>query len=101
MCGLLAAVLTALMTFLKPNDRAALHRGVGDQYLALRNDARMFCEIDLLDTADDTKRAERLRRLAQRRNELNGSAPQTPRWAFERAREGIAQGEASYRVDKS
>src|SRR6516225_9292378 len=39
-----AAVLTALMTFLKPSERAAAHKSSGDQYLALRNDSRVFRE---------------------------------------------------------
>lgn len=98
--SLAAALLSALATFLKPNDRAAQHRAVGNQYLAVRNDARMFREIDLLEQIDEAKKSERLRRLAQRRNDLNSSAPTTPRWAFERARAGIEQGEASYKVDK-
>jgi hypothetical protein len=98
--GLAVALFAALMTFLKPNDRAAQHRAVGNQYLSLRNDARMFREIDLIEAVDDTKKSERLRRLAQRRNDLNSSAPSTPRWAFERTRQGIADGETTYRVDK-
>ena len=36
------AILTSLMTFLKPSERASTHKGSGDQYLALRNDARVF-----------------------------------------------------------
>lgn len=97
---LAAALMSALATFLKPNDRSAQHRTVGNQYLAVRNDTRIFREIDLLEAIDYAKKSERLRRLAQRRNELNGSAPTTPRWAFERARAGIEQGETSYKVDK-
>lgn len=98
--GLAVALFAALMTFLKPSDRASQHRAVGNQYLALRNDARMFREIDLAEAIDDSKKSERLRRLAQRRNDLNSSAPSTPRWAFEKTRQGIAEGETTYRVDK-
>ncbi|SCK42609.1 hypothetical protein VAR608DRAFT_4085 [Variovorax sp. HW608] len=98
--GLLATLFVTLLTFLKPNDRAVQHRGVGNQYLALRSDARMFCEIDSVENKDDTKKVEALRRLAQRRTELNEIAPPTSRRAFEKAREGISQGEARYRVDE-
>jgi hypothetical protein len=34
----IVAILTSLMTFLKPSERAAAHKGSGDQYLTLRND---------------------------------------------------------------
>lgn len=98
--GLTAALLVALMTFLKPSDRAAQHKNVGNQYLTLRNDARMFSELDLLNPIDDSKKSEKLERLAQRRNELNSSAPSTPRWAFEKTRKGIADGETTYKIDK-
>jgi hypothetical protein len=42
----IVAILTSLMTFLKPSERAA-HKGSGDQCLTLRNDARVFREIRL------------------------------------------------------
>src|SRR5688500_11948724 len=41
------AILTALSTFLKPSDRSAAHKTSGDQYLALRNDSRVFREIGM------------------------------------------------------
>jgi len=88
------------MTFLKPNDRAAQHKNIGNQYLALRNDARMFSELYLLKSIDDNKKTEKLERLAQRRNELNSSAPSTSRWAFEKTRKGIADGETTYKIDR-
>src|SRR3989442_6512866 len=43
---LLASLLTGLMTFLKHNERATLHRAAAGQFLALRNEARFFREID-------------------------------------------------------
>lgn len=98
--GMLATVLTALTTFLKANDKAAQHKAVGNQYLALRNDARMFREIDLLEPGDAGKKAEKLRKLAQRRNELNAAAPVPTRSAFQKTRKGIADGESDYVVDK-
>jgi hypothetical protein len=58
------------------------------RFLALRNDARMFREIDLAEVNDDSKKSERVRRLAQRRNDLNSSAPSTPRWEFEKTQTG-------------
>jgi uncharacterized membrane protein YfcA len=50
--SLAATILTALVTFLKPTDRASAHKTTGDQYLALRNDTRIFREIELLEAED-------------------------------------------------
>ena len=98
--GVTVAVLTALLTFLKPSERAAGHKAAGDQYLALRNDVRVFRTIDLAlqKPIDDLAGAVTI--LAKRRNELNSASQQTPRPAFERARKGIEDGEARYTIDK-
>lgn len=98
--SLVAAVLTALITFLKPTERASAHKIAADRYLALRNDARVFREIDLLVHAEEQSLADKIKALSKRRNDLNQSSPEIPRWAFVRARKGIAQGEASYSADK-
>jgi len=98
--GLGSAIFAALLTFLKPNDRASQHRAIGNQYLALRNDARVFREIDMIENVNDAKKSERLRRMAQRRTDLNASAPTTPAWAFEKAREGNEEGQTTYAADK-
>lgn len=98
--SLTATLLTALVTFLKPTDRASMHKSAGDQYLALRNDTRFFREIELLESEITCTHSDNLKTLAQRRNELNQSSPEIPRRAFEKARQGIDEGETQYRADK-
>ncbi len=98
--SLAATILTALVTFLKPTDRASAHKTAGDQYLALRNDTRIFREIEILEPEDTCTHADKLKALAQRRNELNQGSPEIPRRAFEKARQGIDEGENHYRTDK-
>jgi hypothetical protein len=95
-----ATILSGMMTFLKPNEKASQHKAVGNQYLALRNDARIFREIELLEAADENRTSEQLKKLAQRRNELNSTAPPIPRVAFEQTRKGVADGETDYKIDK-
>lgn len=98
--SLIATILTGLLTFLKPADRASAHKTAGDQFLALRNDARFFREIELIEQDDAHSTSDQLKALCQRRNELNQSSPEIPRKAFERARQGIIEGEATYKADK-
>lgn len=97
---LLASLLTGLMTFLKPNERAALHRAAAGQFLALRNDARVFREIELLQSDRHDQIHERLKALSATRNELNLKSPSVPHRAFVAARKGIEEGEANHKVDK-
>lgn len=97
---LLASLLTGLMTFLKPNERAAMHRAAAGQFLALRNEARFFREIELLESNRQGEFPERLKALSSARNELNQKSPSIPRRAFVAARKGIEEGEAIHKVDK-
>lgn len=97
---LLASLLTGLMTFLKPNERAAMHRAVAGQFLTLRNEARFFREIELLQSDRQDELLERLKDLSTARDELNLKSPSIPRRAFVAARKGIEEGEATHKVDK-
>lgn len=98
--ALLASLLTGLMTFLKPNERAAMHRVAAGQFLALRNDARIFREVELLQTERLQELPERLKALSATRNELNQKSPSIPRSAFVAARKGIEEGESTHKIDK-
>lgn len=96
--ALLVAGLTALTTFLNPSQRATNHHDFGNRYNALRNKTRILREIDA-PTGHPTELVKELKALNRERDELNQKAPQTPRWAFIRARAGIEEGEAQYRAD--
>jgi hypothetical protein len=95
----IVAILTSLMTFLKPSERASTHKGSGDQYLTLRNDVRVFREIKLTYTCDEQAAIAGMDEFTKRRNELNQASAHFSRKDFEIARAGIHQGEAAHRVD--
>lgn len=92
-------VLTALMTFLKPAERSSEHKSSGDQYLSLRNDARIFREIELSQITDEASAIAALNGLTTRRNELNQASPQFSNGDFKKAKQGIDAGEAIHAVD--
>lgn len=93
------AIMTALMTFLKPAERAAGHKNSGDQYLALRNDARVFRTIQL-DRTETQEAVAMVSSLTTRRNELNAASTPASKGDFQIARKGIEEGEARHEVDK-
>lgn len=97
--SLSSTILAGLVTFLKPYERAAQHKAVGDQFLSLRNDARVFREIEVLESKDMATLSESLKTLSARRNDLNKGGPEFPRNAFEQARRGIEEGESVHLVD--
>lgn len=93
------ATLTAVMTFLSPAGRAAEHHLAGTRFNGVRNRARFLREIDLPAAQNSGSLTKTLRRLANKRDKLNETSPQIPRWAFERARKGIEAGETKYQID--
>lgn len=100
--GILAIVVTALTavtTFLNPNEKANSHRNAGNKYISLRNKARIFCEIACCEEDSDQELAKQLKALAKQRDELNQDSPLIPTWAYKKARKGIEEGEAKYKVD--
>lgn len=97
--SMLAAILTALVTFLKPSERALAHKSSGDQYLILRNDARVLRTVRLNAVPDEAATIASLDEVVKRRNELNQVSPQFARRDFEKARKGIEEGEARHAVD--
>jgi SMODS and SLOG-associating 2TM effector domain family 4 len=98
--AIIVTALTALMTFLNPNKRANEHHIAGNKYNALRNQTRIFCEIDLSTRDENTDISKKIKELAKERDNLNQASPQTFKWAYKRAKAGIEAGEADYAADQ-
>jgi hypothetical protein len=95
----LVASLTAVSTFLDAQKRSEIHRNMGNQYLSLRNKARLFWRIEIDSFSSEKEVVGRLEELNRIRDELNATAPQIPRGAYNRALKGIESGESDYEVD--
>lgn len=95
-----AAVLNGLRSFLQPDIKAKAHGLKGNQYLVIRNDARMFVEVDLRAGQPALKLIHCIKKLRRRYNELKQTDPQmVPRGDYEAARRNIEAGESSYTND--
>ncbi|MET0003660.1 MAG: SLATT domain-containing protein [Candidatus Thiodiazotropha sp.] len=98
--AVLSTAFTTVLTFLKPSEHAESHKAVAGQYLALRNRARMFRELELTDHIDIALGKTRLIELADTRDELNQTAPGIPRRDYEKVKIDIDEGRGQHRVDK-
>lgn len=94
------AVLSAISTFLNPNEKENAHFSAAHGYDKLNNDSRLFWSVDCWQEDSDLVLTTKLRELVDRKNELNSSSPQIPNWAYRKAKKGIEEGESSFRVDK-
>lgn len=97
--ALISTALTTVLTFLKPSERAEMHKSVGSQYHALRNQTRIFREIELADGLAADAARKRLLELARIRDELNAASPGIPRRDYEKAVGDICAGRSRYQVD--
>lgn len=98
--ALVAAGLGAARTFLRPEEIAEAHGLKGDRFISLRNDAQRFQQLDLRSSLSDDALRDRCDQLAKRRNELREAPPRhLPKWAYKKAKDGIAAGESDYESD--
>jgi len=98
--SLITAGLSAVLTFLNPNERATNHLYAGNSYDSLQNKTRIFRTIECLRKESEQVLSEELTALSQHKDRLNQHSPQ-PSWlAYLIARRGIEKGEGSYNVDK-
>jgi hypothetical protein len=98
--SLLVAGLSAIATFLNPNEQASGHMNSGNSYDALMNKVRIFWAIDCWRDESEQVLTERLKWLSEQKDELNRKCGQIPRWAYKKAKKAIESGEASYAVDR-
>lgn len=96
----LATALVTCMTFLKPSEKADAHKNAGNLYQSLRNQTRLFREIELDDAISDVEAKKKLSAFSTRRDELNATMPSIPRKAYEKAKKDIDEGRAQYKADK-
>lgn len=94
-----AAALTAVLTFLKPAERSAAHNSYGNQYLRLRNETRLFREVELPIIRKSEELSEKFKPFTQRRDDLNDGAPITADNDYAKANKGILDGQTEYKVD--
>ncbi|MES3005395.1 MAG: SLATT domain-containing protein [Patescibacteria group bacterium] len=98
--SIIVAVLSGIMTFLNPNERASKHFSAGNHYDSLQVKARIFRTIDCWREPSDQVLTDRLATYLDHREKLKQGSPQIPYWAYQMAKRGIEAGEAIYEVDK-
>lgn len=100
--SVLAAALTSVITFLKPNEEADRHRRSGDAHFAIKNRARIFRTIELeAESAVEEKLVEALKALSADLAAARSAAPPIPDDAYQKAKDDIeVKKSADYRVDK-
>jgi hypothetical protein len=87
--AIIVAALTAVATFLNPNEKSNAHQNVGNKYNALRNHVHVFCNIDSSVENSEQELIKQLKELARQRDELNQDSPPISSWAYKKAQKLI------------
>jgi len=97
--SIVVATLAALNTFLGPQGKGSASKNFGNNYLALRNKARLFREIEIHTLKSESAISAEIKSLSDSRNKLNKDCPHIFFFAYYVAKRGISKGEANYEVD--
>lgn len=91
-----AAILTAVTTFLNPQERADRHHLSGVQYSNLRRELRQFVQIEL-DTDKKTKNSEAtLKDFTKKVHNIQSQSPAIPSFGWKLAKKTLQAGSAEY-----
>ncbi len=98
--SLCVAIISAVMTFLNPNEKVNAHHNAGNAYDALMNETRIFWAVDCWGADSEGTLTEKLKYISEQKNELNRKCPQIPKFAYNAAKKGIDAGQAKFAVDE-
>lgn len=99
--AVVSAALGAVHAFLKPGEKADAYTLKGNRFIALRNETRLFRDLDLKTAASDDELVVRMRELRKRYAELNEVPPLVVEDRhYQRAKKSIEAGESDYTIDR-
>lgn len=84
--AILVSMLTALTTFLNPNEKSGSHYNSFNSYKSLANKINIFCTVDSLFETSKMNLVNKLKEFENEFDELNQNSPQIPKWALNKAK---------------
>ena len=94
-----SAALTAILTFLDPGKKAALHHNAGVLYSGIRGRIRRFRLLDVPGVTDTGKNRAALEEMATEKSKLMQSSPHIGGLAYALAKRSIEQGQHKHVAD--
>ncbi|MCK5019439.1 MAG: SLATT domain-containing protein [Candidatus Peribacteraceae bacterium] len=100
MLAVVIMILSGVLAFMSPHEKSHQYKILGDDYNALRNDIRILREVKIDTFVDEKDLIEELEKLKKRKDEINKRNFLIFNKHYKRARKGIEDGEAEYKIDK-
>jgi hypothetical protein len=84
--ALISAVLTSILTFLSPSEKAGSYHHFSNKLRSLRDRVRAFTQIDCSRSGKEAALCEKFDRMVREKSEIDSSHPIVPNWAYGKAR---------------
>ncbi|TLD80946.1 SLATT domain-containing protein [Helicobacter sp. MIT 05-5293] len=98
--AIISGFITMLLVFLNPQEKYLSHQNSGNKYLALRNKARIFLEIESKNISIE-QQIQYLKKLDSRRTNINENSLPIAQAGYKSAKKQIEiDKNAQYQVDK-
>jgi hypothetical protein len=85
--ALISAVLTSVLTFLSPSEKANAYHEYSNRYLSLRNRLRKFVAVDCLAASQSSELEEKYDKFLEQKDQIDSEHPVVPQWAYPLAEE--------------
>ena len=89
--ALLVSILSAITTFLEPNEKQNSHFNSSNSYRTLVSNINIFCKVDCAIETSKTLLLNRLKEFEIQRDEINQNSPFIPSWAQKKAEKCIKE----------
>ena len=99
-CSLISSFITVILIFLNPQEKYLSHQNSGNKFLSLRNQIRIFNDIEIKNSNYIDEYAKRLIEFSKERNALNNNSLPIAETGYKNAKKQIEEETHIYEVDK-
>lgn len=96
---ILVAILAALQTFLKADEKNIRHKNSGDKFKCIKDASRILRTIEI-NQLNEQELITKLNQLRKEYDSLNQLSLQINTLAYKKARKGIKEGQAHHSIDE-
>ena len=100
-CGLISSFITVILIFLNPQEKYLSHQNSGNKFLSLRNQIRIFNDIEIKNSNYIDEYTKRLIEFSKERNSLNENSLPIAETGYKNVKKQIEEETHIYEVDKN
>ena len=98
--GLISSFITVILIFLNPQEKYLSHQNSGNKFLSLRNQIRIFNDIEIKNSNYADEYTKRLIVFSEERNSLNENSLPIAETGYKNTKKQIEEKTHIYEVDK-